>query len=188
MVSGSIRFAILFAACALAGHASGIVVSGTDCGGDPPIITNIFTITANSDGSFCDAFTNNLPGSPTGGSGPSITSLTFTGDLSAGMLVSDYTCTTDIFTNCAVTVDTQDDLLTVAFSGIPVFLGSLDFLPPRGIPSGATFDIGLSGFSSNQTLTVMANTPEPTTILLPVVCAPILLMIRRRSRIAGRNR
>ena len=152
------------------------------------IVTNIFTITTTPGGSFCDAFTNDLPGPPTGGSGPSIGSLTFAGDLSAGMLASDYSCTTEIFANCQVTVDTQDDLLTIVFSGNPVIIGNLDFLPPQGIPNGGTFYIQLTGFNSDQSLTVTANSPEPATMTLLAVCAPLFLFLRRRSRLAGRKR
>src|SRR5690349_20014004 len=101
MLTGSIRLVTLSAVLAFAAHGATIGVDGTSCGGDPSITTEVFTIQTDSSGTFCAAFSNNLPsGNPDGGSGPPIVSLDFVSGLTAASLASDYTCFSDIFANC----------------------------------------------------------------------------------------
>jgi len=180
MLPKSIRLVTLAAVFVLASRAASIGVEGTNCGGDPLITNTDFTITTDGSGAFCAEFTNGLGGGPVGGPTPSITELTFQSDLSAGLLTTDYTCTTDLFRTCNVSVDTNANLLTVSFAGNPL-IGDVDFGGSGGILPGGHFWIVLNNFNPSQGLEVGVNgdlSPEPGTLLLLLAVVPLWLLRR----------
>ncbi len=185
MLMGSIRLVTLSAVFAFAAHAAGIAVDGGSCSGDPAITTEAFTIQTDSNGDFCVAFTNNLPsGNPTNPSGPPINSLDFVSGITAGAQPTDFTCFTDIFANCTVATDTNNNLLTIRFWD-DVFIGNVGL--PQGIPNGDTFFIGIEGFAANQSFDVDVNQPaipEPGSIALLLAAGVCLLFRPRASRAA----
>ena len=182
MVAASIRVSTLLAVFAFASHAASIGVDGTSCGGDPLITSNVFTITTDGSGTFCDAFTNDLPGSnPLGGS--PITKLQFTTDLSAGASIDDYNCFSNIFGSCNVSVNSDADLVTITFTvGSPRING--DFAPfPNQVPFGGTFLIGLTDFAANQTIEEFGQFPcrSRGALILPMIGGCLGLVFARRG-------
>jgi hypothetical protein len=178
MLPKSIRLVTLAAVFAFASRAASIGVEGTNCGGDPLLTSTVFSITTDSGGDFCLGFTNGL-GGPVGGPSPSITELTFQSDLAAGILATDYTCTTDLFRNCGVTVDPDANSLTVSF--FSNVIRDEDIGGSGGIAPGGQFWIVLNDFAPSQTLEVDVNgatSPEPGTLLLLLAVGPLWILRR----------
>ena len=88
---------------------------------------------------------------------------------SAPPVAVDTTCSSTIFTDCSVVE--EGNQTEVTFEG-----GS-------GLPVGVDFRIALGGFTAGQTITGVANVPEPSTFqLTALMFAAAAICVLRRAR------
>lgn len=121
-------FAILILAPAWAKASDMSFEGGSGCS-DPPIFSQAFTFTANSNGGFCSGFGNH--------SGTNFDSLTFT--TSIPNVSPTFLCSPEpFFTTCDFIQDTAANTLTIEFFGLDGPLGTHHGIP---VATGCSFQI-----------------------------------------------